>query len=57
MALHNSSAVKQFTQTAFLTLVILTLLLPLKPLLLLSGASHEKHTSYNIFHKRRDIKT
>lgn len=42
-ALHNSEAVKQLTQIAILALPLLTLILPLKPTLLLSGASREKH--------------
>lgn len=42
-ALHNSEAVKQLTQIAVLTLVLLTLVLPLKLILLLSRASQEKH--------------
>lgn len=42
-ALYNSEAVKQLTQIAVLTLVLLTLVLPLKLILLLSRASQEKH--------------
>lgn len=41
-ALHNSEVVKQLTQIAILALLLLTLILPLKPILL-SGASQEKH--------------
>lgn len=42
-ALHNSEAVKHLTQIAALTLLLLTLILPFKPILLLSRASQEQH--------------